>query len=70
MIAAATAANVIAARSARQFGPGDAVTQTDLTGALSRAGITNGAGTTEKQPSGSLTRAEAARIIFAALPNR
>jgi uncharacterized membrane protein YgcG len=70
MIAAATAASVVAPRSAQQFGPGDAVTPTDLAGALSRAGLAKGAGMTEQQAAGSMTRAEAARVIFAALQNR
>jgi len=70
MIAAATAGNVVAPRSAQQFGPGDAITAADLAGALSRAGLAKGAGTTEQQAAGSMTRAEAARMIFAALQNR
>lgn len=70
IIEAATAANLVVPRSATQFGSDDPVTQTDLAGALSRAGLTKTAGTSSPQPTGSLTRAEAARMIFMALPNR
>jgi len=94
MIASAVAANVVAPRTTQQFGPGDPVTQTDLAGALSRAGlikvpatsspqaqlqalynsvlqgVTKVTGTILPQLTGSLTRAEAAEIIFMALRTR
>jgi S-layer homology domain len=70
MIAASTAANLVAPRSTNQFGLNDPVTRADLAATLSRAGLTKAAGTSAPNPAGSLTRAEAARAIFQALQNR
>jgi hypothetical protein len=70
LIAAATAKNIVSPRSAREFGPDDPVTTADLTAALGRAGFTTAANANPAKSTGSVTRAQAAVLIFAVLPAR
>ena len=70
LIEAAVAAGFVVPRSASQFGSSDQITGADLTKSLAKAGLAPTQGTASVQPTGALTRADAARLIFQAFKDR